>query len=77
MHRQKMDAYREGIAGAFKETADDPLYTRVFGEILTGGGVQPIRRPPKSPNLNASAERLWLVSPLYAAPCIRSRRSTS
>ena len=35
----------------------DPLYTRVFGEILTGGGVQPIRLPPKSPNLNASAER--------------------
>ena len=23
----------------------DPLYTRVFGEILTGGGVQPIRLP--------------------------------
>ena len=35
----------------------DPLYTRVFGEILTGGGVQPIRLLPKSPNLNASAER--------------------
>ena len=35
----------------------DPLYTRVFGEILTGGGVQPIRLPPKRPNLNASAER--------------------
>ena len=31
----------------------DPLYTRVFAEILTGGGVQPIRLPPKSPNLNA------------------------
>ena len=35
----------------------DPLYTRVFGEILMGGGVQPIRLPPKSPNLNAYAER--------------------
>ena len=35
----------------------DPLYTRVFGEILTGGGVQPIRLPPKRPNLNAYAER--------------------
>ena len=35
----------------------DPLYTRVFGEILKGGGVQPIRLPPKSPNLNAYAER--------------------
>ena len=44
----------------------DPLYTRVFGEILEGGGVQPIRLPPKSPNLNAYAERF--VRP-RAAPC--------
>ena len=35
----------------------DPLYTRVFGEILTSAGVQPIRLPSKSPNLNAYAER--------------------
>ncbi len=35
----------------------DFLYTRVFGEILTGGGVQPIRLPPKSPTPNAYAER--------------------
>ncbi len=35
----------------------DPLFTRVFGEILQSGGVQPIRLPPKSPNLNAYAER--------------------
>ena len=35
----------------------DPLDTRDFGEILEGGGVQPIRLPPKSPNLNAYAER--------------------
>ena len=35
----------------------DPLYTRGFGEILEGGGVQPIRLPPKSPHLNAYAER--------------------
>ena len=35
----------------------DPLCTRVFGEILTGGGVQPIRLPPQSSNLNAYAER--------------------
>ena len=34
-----------------------PLYTRGFGEILKGGGVQPIRLPPKSPNLTAYAER--------------------
>ena len=35
----------------------DPLYTRVCGEILTNGDVGPIRLPPKSPNLNAYAER--------------------
>ena len=35
----------------------DPLYTRVFGEILVSGDVEPIRLPPKSPNLNAYAER--------------------
>ena len=35
----------------------DPLYTRVFGEILESAGVQPMRLPPKSPNLNADAER--------------------
>ena len=33
------------------------VYTRVFGEILESAGVQPIRLPPKSPNLNAYAER--------------------
>lgn len=35
----------------------DPLYTRRYREILTSGGVQPIRLPPRSPNLNAYAER--------------------
>ena len=35
----------------------DPLYTHVVADILTSGGVQPIRLPPKSPNLNAYAER--------------------
>ena len=35
----------------------DPLYTRVFGEILESAGVQPMRLPPKSPTLNAYAER--------------------
>ena len=35
----------------------DPLYTRAFVEILKSSGVQPIRLPPRSPNLNAYAER--------------------
>ncbi len=35
----------------------DPLFTLAFGEILRGSGVEPIRLPPRSPNLNAYAER--------------------
>ncbi len=35
----------------------DPLFTRAFCEILMGSGVQPIKLPPRSPNLNAYAER--------------------
>ena len=35
----------------------DPLYTRVFEETLNSSGVRPIRLPPRSPNLNAYAER--------------------
>ena len=35
----------------------DPLYTRVVTDFLTSGGVEPIRLPPKSPNLNVYAER--------------------
>ena len=35
----------------------DPLYTRVFDEILSSGGIRPIRLPARSPNLNAYAER--------------------
>jgi transposase InsO family protein len=40
----------------------DPLYTCAFCEILTSSGVQPIRLPPRSPNLNAYAERfVWSI----------------
>lgn len=35
----------------------DPLYTSAFLQILTSSGVTPIRLPPRSPNLNAYAER--------------------
>ena len=60
----------------------DPLSTRVFGEILTGGGVQPIRLPPQRPNLNASAERfvrsikeecLSCVVPAWRGSCAPAR----
>jgi transposase InsO family protein len=38
----------------------DPLYTAAFREILKGSGAKTVRLPPKSPNLNAFAERFVL-----------------
>ena len=35
----------------------DPLYTDDFEEILRSSGVSPVRRPARSPNRNAYAER--------------------
>ncbi|MCZ6736162.1 MAG: integrase core domain-containing protein, partial [Planctomycetota bacterium] len=34
-----------------------PLYTRAFRETLRAAGVTPVRLPPRSPDLNAYAER--------------------
>lgn len=38
----------------------DPLFTTNFREILKSGGVKSVRLPPRSPNLNAFAERFVL-----------------
>ena len=35
----------------------DPLFTSAFGITLRGAGVEPVKLPPRSPNLNAYAER--------------------
>src|SRR5262247_3886873 len=35
----------------------DPLYTKEFLNILASCGIDSIKLPPKSPNLNAYAER--------------------
>jgi len=35
----------------------DPLFTKEFREALSGAGVKSIKLPPRSPNLNANAER--------------------
>ena len=35
----------------------DPLFTAEFLEILAATGVQSVKLPPRSPNLNAYAER--------------------
>ena len=39
----------------------DPLYTEQFMTILASGGVELLKLPPSSPNLNAFAER-WVRS---------------
>ncbi len=38
----------------------DPLFTRGFREVLQSAGVTSVRLPPRSPNLNAFAERFVL-----------------
>jgi transposase InsO family protein len=38
----------------------DPLYTREFRAVLERGGVEVLRLPAQSPNLNAFAERFVL-----------------
>src|SRR5215813_2450646 len=35
----------------------DPLYTKEFLSIIASCGIEPIKLPPRSPNLNAYAER--------------------
>jgi putative transposase len=35
----------------------DPLFTEKFDSILKAAGVQPVKLPPRSPNLNSRAER--------------------
>jgi transposase InsO family protein len=35
----------------------DPLFTVTFRETLASAGVETVRLPPRSPNLNAHAER--------------------
>jgi len=39
----------------------DTKYTHSFRQIIKSGGVEPLRLPPRSPNLNAYAER-WVKS---------------
>ena len=63
----------------------DPLYTRHFGEILSSGGVRPIRLPPRSPNLKGYASHctsldgcdvgsVLTVPAAESLPCVACRR---
>jgi putative transposase len=35
----------------------DPVFTQQFAGLLRSAGVEPVKLPPRSPNLNAYAER--------------------
>ena len=39
----------------------DPLFTVAFRETLAAAGAQVVRLPPRSPNLNAYAERVRTI----------------
>lgn len=49
----------EGVLAGKKHLIHDrdPLYTEKFDSILKAAGVDPVKLPPRSPNLNAYAER--------------------
>ena len=38
----------------------DPLFTKEFRDTLKDAGTEPVRLPPRSPNLNAHCERFVL-----------------
>jgi transposase InsO family protein len=58
MARNLTDAFDGFLRDASHLIHDrDPLYTSAFLHSLTSSGVTPIRLPPRSPNLNAYAER--------------------
>ena len=56
--RNLTDSFDGFLQGATHLIHDrDPLFTGKFAEILKSGGVTPVKLPPRSPNLNAFAER--------------------
>ncbi len=70
IHPQPYGGWMEQIARSLTDVVDgflrgkrhlihdrDPLFTRSFREILKSSGIQPVKLPPRSPNLNAYAER--------------------
>ena len=58
MARNLTDAFDGFLIGKrFLIHDRDPLFTGTFREIVKSMGVEPLRLPPRSPNLNAYAER--------------------
>ena len=58
MARNLTDAQDGSLSGKRYLIHDrDPLFTKEFREALSGAGVKSVMLPPRSPNLNAHAER--------------------
>jgi putative transposase len=58
MARNLTDGCSGFLSGARYVIHDrDPLFTDVFKTVLRSASVEPVRLPPRSPNLNAYAER--------------------
>ncbi|MFT4550714.1 MAG: putative transposase [Verrucomicrobiales bacterium] len=58
MARNLTDSFGGFLQGAKHLIHDgDPLFTQRFDKILKNGSVTPVKLPPRSPNLNAYAER--------------------
>lgn len=56
--RNLTDAFEGFLTGKrFLIHDRDPLFTKAFAETLKAAGVDVVKLPPKSPNLNAYAER--------------------
>jgi len=56
--RNLTDANDEPLNGTRYLIHDrDPLFTRAFSELLESSGVETVKLPARSPNLNAYAER--------------------
>jgi transposase InsO family protein len=59
--RNPTDAFDGSLVGKWYLIHDrDPLFTREFRDILSATGVNSVRLPPRSPNLNPHAERFVL-----------------
>jgi len=51
----------------------DDNFSSAFRTVLEVAGVEPVRLPPKSPNLNAHLERFHLTRISHLTPCVLAR----
>ncbi len=55
--REENKILREKLGKRYLIHDRDPLFTREFAQILKAAGIQVVKTPKRSPNLNAYAER--------------------